>query len=361
METWFPTFSRLASGVTFPTIWWPSWTTFAQQQGLLRLIAVALEENLLLPPLLAHWADDETGWQRFRVRRFARLLGEGRSLADAAEAVPGVLRDEDILALRFDAQSGTRTAAIRASLEQPAATGFEAWLPFRMLLIHFAVVLPISLLVVVFGHVAIAPKLERILQDYGRARPALIGWFHVSDPVANTLVIGGILLVLFLIWLFGTHAGRRTRWALAGRWLRSIHELYAADVLQKLRVAATAGRPLPGALSTLARYHFDPRVRHELLIVRNDLEQGTPVWQGMADVGLLSTAEANLLTVADGQGSPAWALEQLVDVKRQRVARRLQNAGQFLLPTLVAVIALLVILQACTIYVPMLELLEGLL
>lgn len=367
METRFPTFRRLAGGFTFPTLrpvvaslWWPWRPTFVQQQALLRLIAVALEENLPLPPLLEQWADDETGWQRFRVRRFARLLAAGRPLVDAAEAVPGALREDDVLALRFDAQSGTRTAAIRASLEKPSATVVECWVQFRNLWAYLGTVLPLSLLVILFVQVRITPLLERTFQSYGAAPPPLVGWLHISDGAALTLFGGGALWLLLLTWLFGTQAGRRTRWALASRWLRSIHELRSADVLQKLRVAANAGRPLSGALSTLARYHFDPRVRHELLVVRNDLEQGTPVWQSMSAVGLLSPAEANLLTVADDQGSPAVALDQLVDVKRERVARRLQNTGEFLLPAVVLLLAVLVILQACSVFVPLLQVMEGL-
>jgi type II secretory pathway component PulF len=142
---------------------------------------------------------------------------------------------------------------------------------------------------------------------------------------------------------------------------RSIREWRAADVLQKLRVAATAGRPIPGALSTLARYHFDPATRHELLVVRNDLEQGMPVWPSMSAAGLLSSPESNLLVVAERQGSPAWALEQLVEVKQQRVARRLERAGEFLLPAIVLLMAMLVIFQVSLIFVPLITLLEGLL
>jgi type IV pilus assembly protein PilC len=362
MDTWFPTFYRLVTSASAPTLFWPWRTTFAQQRALLRLIAVAQEENLPLAPLLEQWAQDESGLQKFRVRRMAKLISEGRSVADAAEAVPSVLRDEDILTLRFDAQSGTRTAALRASLAQPVAAGYQAWLHFRNTFIYFATVLPFSLLLILFVQLRILPRFEHIFDDFGRRKPAVFAWSANSlEPYSFLLLVAAIILVIAIILLFATRTGRRIRWSLAGRLFRSIRESRAADVLQKLRVAATAGRPIPGALSTLARYHFDPTIRHGLLVVRNDLEQGMPVWQSMSEAGLLSPPEANLLTVAERQGSPAWALDQLVDVKRQRVANRLERAGELLLPTFVLLIAVLVIFQVSLIFVPLINLLEGLL
>lgn len=360
METWFPTFYRLAAGPSPFTLFWPWRTTFAQQRALLRLIAVANEENLPLAPLLEQWADDESGLQQFRVRRMARLLAAGRSVADAAEAVPGVLRDEDILTLRFDAQSGTRTAAIRARLENSDLAGVQARRRFCNMFIYFGMMLSISLLVILFTQLFLVPRLVSIFGDFG-LRALLAGSTSASSSNASLYWICALLLLFVLIWLFGTQAGRRVRWALAGKMFRSIHELRSADVLQKLKIAATAGRPIPGALSTLARYHFDPTIRHELLVVRNDLEQGIPVWQSMSEVGLLSSPEANLLAVAERQGSPAWALDQLIEVKRQRVATRVERGGEFLLPAFVLLMALLVIFQVSIIFVPLINLLEGLL
>src|SRR5688572_20959947 len=126
MDSWFPTFRRLGfyAGVIRP--WWPWYTTAMQRQSLLRLIVVATEENLPLPPLIEKWAEDETGVQRRRLRRLARLLQEGRALPAAVEEVPGVLSEEDLLALRFDAQSGTRTAAVREALAESRAAPSSA-------------------------------------------------------------------------------------------------------------------------------------------------------------------------------------------------------------------------------------------
>jgi len=90
---------------------------------LLGLIALSIEESLPLAPLLDEWAKDERGVQRGRVRRLARLLHSGRPRADSLEEIPGILADEDLLAIRFDSQMGTRTAAIRRRLDESKPAG----------------------------------------------------------------------------------------------------------------------------------------------------------------------------------------------------------------------------------------------
>src|SRR5437762_12544622 len=100
MDSWFPTFRRLArTRISLPFAW-PWYTTSAQRRGLLRLIAVGLEQNLPLVPLLKAWTEDERGTQYFRVRWLVHLLNRGTPLADAVEQIPGILRDEDVLAIR---------------------------------------------------------------------------------------------------------------------------------------------------------------------------------------------------------------------------------------------------------------------
>src|SRR5689334_12561947 len=116
MESWFPTFRQLAyRDVPWPSIWRRR-ATLAQRHSLLRLIAVSIERQVPLTMLLENWAEDERGYQRVRLRKLAAELKSGRSLPEAVEEISGILRDEDVLAIRFDSQMGTRTAAVRQLL-----------------------------------------------------------------------------------------------------------------------------------------------------------------------------------------------------------------------------------------------------
>jgi general secretion pathway protein F len=363
MDSWFPTFRNLAHfrvELHLPS-WWPLYSTAVQRQSLLRLIAVAIEENLPLAPLMAQWADDERGVQRYRLLRLARLLHSGHSLPDAVEEVPGVLRDEDALAIRFDAQSGTRTAAIRQMLDDSQLSAANPASRARNTLVYFCTIVPIALLVVTFTHLRIFPVFQRILQEFGMRQPEAMDW---SIRLANAFVSYwwlGALAVLALLWsMFSTRAGRFVRYSIVNRLVQPLRELHAAEVLQKLGVAMQAGRPIPGALSTLARYHFDPAVRHKLLFVRNEVEQGEDVWRSMTTVGLLAPAEVRLLEAAERVGNRPWALAQLVGVKKRRTLRRFEWLSELLLPALVLLLGAFVLLQALTVFQPLEALIEGL-
>jgi len=363
MESWFPTLRRLANiriEWRLPS-WWPLHSTVAQRRSLLRLIAVAIEENIPLAPLMAQWAEDERGVQQSRLRQLAKLLEAGHSLPDAVEEIPGVLRDEDVLAIRFDAQSGTRTAAIRQMLPEPPIAGLNPASRTRRVLGYLFVGLPVALVLVSFLQLRIMPVFQRIFQEFGIRQPPAMNW---SIALANLFVqywwIGAVALLAVVWTTFSTRAGRFVRYSIVNRLVRPLRELHAAEVLQNLGVALQAGRPLPGALSTLARYHFDPDVRHKLLFVRNELEQGEDLWQSLANVELLGPEEVYLLEAAERVGNRPWALAQIVGVKKRRTRRRFEWLSELLLPALVIVLGVFVLVQALSIFQPLLTLIESL-
>ena len=166
--------------------------------------------------------------------------------------------------------------------------------------------------------------------------------------------------MLVVLWLaFATRRGRRARRALVSRLGAPGSARISADVLQKLALAASAGRPIAGVLSTLARYHFDPRTRHQLLFVRNEVEQGVDVWQSLTAVELLAAPELRLLETAERVGNRPWALAQLADVRETRATRRRDRLSALLMPAIVAVMGLFVLFQALTVFAPLTELIRS--
>jgi general secretion pathway protein F len=358
MASWFPTFERFFSFRGAFRGWWPWYTTAGQRLALGRLLAVATEENLPLVPLLESWQDDESGLQRYRLRRLVRRLKEGRSLADALEEIPGILREEDVLAIRFDSQSGTRTAAVRAALDGAFVTA-DAKSKVLRALIYFCTVLPAGLLVASFTQMSIVPVLLKIFHEFGAQLPPALRWAAGwgGMPGGWWLLILAVLAVG--LWMYATRKGREVRRSLFGRFFRPLHHLRSADVLQKLSIATASGRPLSGALSTLARYHFDPSIRGQLLFVRNEVEQGADVWHSLRAVGMLSPQEVHLVESSERLGNRTWVLERLVEAKARRTGRRLARAAELVLPAFVLLMLLLVVFQALTVIQPLVELIEA--
>ena len=359
MDLSFPTFRSVLYSGTLGA--WRWYTTSAQRQSLLRVLAVAVEENLSLIPLLENWAADERGWQRSRVRRVVSLLNQGRTLPDALEAVPGILREEDVLAIRFDAQTGTRTAAIRSSLVQQQSLDQATKVRLLRPVVYFCAILPIAAILVAFLQTKILPMLQKIFAEFSAEPPAAM---QLSNELSRGFAQGGWLIVIaafgVLIFLFSTRAGRSLRRAALGRLVRPTRQWHVADVLQKISLASSAGRPVAGALSTLARYHFDPLVRQELLFVRNEMEQGADLWNSMSTVGMLTAAEVRALRSGERIGNLPWVLSQLAEVKRRKTSRRLQRWSELVLPALVLLMAAFVLLQALTVFEPLTQLIRGL-
>ena len=359
MKSWFPTFGWLHGELRSL---WPCYTTAGQRQSLLRLIAVALEEKLPLAPLIEKWALDERGVQRRRLHRLARLLQSGMPLPDAVEGVAGVLSDDDILAIRFDAQSGTRTSAVRQTVNESQVAPRGHVPRVRKAIAYFCLVAFLGLPFIAFLHLKVIPVFRKMLSEFGIAPPQILAWADQSMSVFAAFWWLGALLIVALLWcLFNTRSGRFLRHAVFSRWLQPLRELRAADVLQKLGIAATAGRPIPGALSTLARYHFDPTIRHQLLFVRNEVEQGADVWHSLTTVGLLTPPEMRLLESAERVGNQPWALQQLVGGKRRRSRRRLEQLSALVLPMLVGLLGLVVLIYGLVVFLPLTGLIESLL
>ncbi len=339
---------------------WPWRTTASQRQALLRLIAVATEERLPLAPLLEAWAADERGVQSRRLTRLARLLKDGVPLADAVEQVPGVLRDEDVLAVRFGAQSGTLAITIRDALELRQSPSSHYVGLFRKTLVYVGAVVLVLVLIVTFLQVKITPVYRQLLEEYSlEETPSLRRAIDLSDAVSAFWPLPA-LAILFIAWLTFTARGRRLRNAIAGRLLGPYRQLQAADLLQKLSLASRTGRPVAGALSTLARYHFDPALRHKLLFIRNEVEQGVDLWQSMTTAGLLVPAEANLLKTADRVGNRAWALQQVAAVRRRRTTRHLERLSELLLPAAILLIGSFVLFQALAYFTPLVNFIQSL-
>lgn len=334
-----------------------SFRKYTQSQSLLRILALAIEQRLPLAPLMRAFAEDQSGAQRWRVHRLARLLEGGSSLPSALEQVAGVLPSENVLAIRFGTQSGTLMITMRALIEESeslANVRRVQWL--RSTLIYPAIALLVMMGIVTFFMIKIAPAFQKIMQDYG-VESLIFRWaIFVSNLVVNYwwLAAGAALLLAWIWWR--EWPGRF--WRLG--WIRPRYDMRSADVLQNLSVVAETGHPIAGALSTLARYHHDPTLRDELLFVRNEVEQGADLWNTLRKVKLLTLAEVALLEAAQKVGNLAWAMAQLAVCKRRRKRSRMELLGQLVEPVAALLLGGLVLAICLMAFAPLLGLIWNL-
>jgi type II secretory pathway component PulF len=361
MDTWFPTFRRLTGIQTpFPSIW-PWRATRAQRRALLRLIVVATERNIPLAPLVEAWAADESGMQKHRLYRLAALLQSGTPLPDALEEVRDVLADEEVMAVRFGAQSGTLAASLGETLAEPDMPTIVLLSRWRKTLVYVCIVFVVAVVIVAFLQIKIVPKLNKIIEEFDIPMPQSLEWSIVFATFSVRYWFLLVLAIAVVFWLvFTSWPGRRLRRAILGRMFRSPREVRIADVLQQLGIAAAAGRPVAGAISTLARYHYDPALRHQLLFVRNEIEQGADVWQSMQSVGLLNPPETRVLISSERIGNRAWALKQLAHHKRRQTTRHLARWTELVLPLVIILMGSFVLFQALGVFGPLVQFIRSL-
>jgi len=296
----------------------------------LRIIALAVEQRLPLPPLLQTFAKDQTGRQRGRVERLAILLDEGSSLPAALEQVADVLPVADVLAIRFGTQSGTLAATLRDLVDQSGdSEDVRLRQSLRGALLYEGIAFIVMVMIAIFLLVMIWPKLAQIMSDSGVERPLTFQWTaYVGDFFATYwwLVVGTGLLLAWALWT--ERPGRSLRRGLVLPW----SDMRSADVLQSLSIVAEAGRPILGAISTLARYHHDPTLRQKLLFVCNEVEHGAELWGMLGKINLLTPMEVSLMETSEKVGNRPWTIAQLATIKRRRLRHRVELVSHLASP-----------------------------
>ncbi|QDU56215.1 type II secretion system F family protein [Aeoliella mucimassa] len=355
MPSYFPTIERIKHTL------WPQFVSRAQHRTLLRLIATATEQRLPLAPLVQALALDERGRHKLRLHRLAKVLDEGASLPDALEQVVDLLDDEDVLAVRFGYQSGAVSAAVRERLEAEPFMTPRAKVGIGRIIFYLGVMLLLAVPVAVFMHSSIIPVLMQIFDEFNQKHPSATDFLAFSaDTVVNLWWL--ILLVLIpAIWVMVSDRRRRAlRHKLGGSFFRLLRQWRTAATLDELSVASEAGRPLPGVISTLARYHYDPYLRHKLLYVRNEMEQGADLWPSLLNCQLLNATEARALETADNLGNRNWVLRQIADIRKHFARQKLERLVAAGVLLVVFALGAFVLLHALGIFLTLSSLLETL-
>ncbi len=303
--------------------WWSRELPASVHCSLLHILSVAHAERLELAPLLRHFASEHRGWARLRLNRLASRLEEGLPWVAALEQTPNVLSDADVLTLRFASESGTLNRCLPTLVEEADSRSLEVALQLRRAMAYGLAMLVVSALAISFLMTFIAPTLSEISQELGvDVNGSFESLVSSSDWLVRQLasVITAALIIVLVIWIF--RPVRRFRRLVASRCVPSIVTLRTAQLLRLLSLSTAAGRPVPGALSTLARYHFDANVRSKLLFARNEVEQGADAWQSLATTRLLTTQEAEALHQAATPKTRAWLMHRLADWKQNKVSQQ---------------------------------------
>jgi type II secretory pathway component PulF len=280
--------------------------------GLLQLIQSSLFAKADLASLLAAYAEEQRGFARFRMRRFAGRVQQS-SLIEALEQTPDVLPDDAVLAIRLGSQMGTLHESLEmliVTYQQKEASqtresrGWTAYAVISGLII---------LLVLIFINSKILPTFYRMWEDFGidlDARLLMVKRF-------NSFLASGGGLFFFLLLLLVAALWNGTLRRLFSRFLPILRPneglKISSSLLRMVAVNVEQGKPMSGILSTLAKYHYNRKARHKLLVARNELDHGTEQWESLKGSGLLSVNQAKAIVECKDPRSRAWIMARSAD------------------------------------------------
>lgn len=327
--------------------WIPGNALRDSQATLMAVLRAGIQQGLPLPPLIQSLASEYPGGYRVTLLKLAKLLDQDVPLLEALEQVPDALSEQDLLGLRLGKQSGMLVPALldmkRAEVDGITTPRLRLW---RDAWIYWLVVIGIMLVVITYIKYRVAGMLQNINSEFGMSNPLRF----MSGFLDSVLWIWGIFLVIVL-FLIATGWSFRFR-----RWIRGLFGFPASrlgesqiSVLRLLGMTVKNGRPLVGALSTIAKYHTHGAIRSKMLLARNEIEQGAEVWDALHSVHFLSASQAEALR-GESSASQAWLLRSFAMGLRNNLEDRERVWVAWLYPLMVLMLGSIVFLLSVGVF-----------
>ena len=332
----------------------------SRQYALLWLLTVAAERLIPLVPAIEAFAREGGGLFAGRARYLAAMIRAGVPLPEALQRVPGLLPRDVLPVIRVGYESGALAAALR---QAASVRDFRRplWLSLAGRLVYLMILMGLGIAVITFVMYSIVPAFERIFAGFDVQMPEmtqmLISASHVLVDLWFLLVPFFMLLGLLLIYVLLRYIGL-INWELPGtNWI--IRRLDTAAILDSLSLAAEHRRPLPEAMATLAGSYPKASIRRRLRGVVGDLHGGADWCQSLLARGLIKRADLAILQAAQWVGNLPWALREMAESNRRRLAYRLQALVQLLFPPAILVLGAVVMFIVVSLFIPLISLIES--
>jgi len=292
----------------------------ARKYALLTTMGVAAKRMMPLAPVIEAFADEQRGRLARQARLLASRLKSGWLLPDALDASGGLIPREARATIRTGFEAGALAAALEnaAGDNEPRDT---VWAELGGKLAYLCCLVLFASGLLSFTLLKIAPAFEKIFIDFGVSLPGitqfslaifsiLIQFFYLFLLPLGLLAMYGIFRYLGLIQLDLPGMTRLAR------------RFHTATILDALAALARQDRPLVDGIATLGRTYPRRLIRRRLIRVLADVEAGVDWCDSMARRGLIGRADRAVLQAAARVGNLSWAMTEMADSNRRRLAYR---------------------------------------
>jgi type II secretory pathway component PulF len=291
------------------------------------------------------YGQEETGRHRRRTMLLAKRLQSGTPLVDALEQTPDVLDDQSVLAIRLAVQSGTLPATLR-QLKTDLRSDWLADQHKPQIAWRYYLGLLLALIgIIAFIRAWIVPQFAEINQELTLQPTGSFRWLESGSLVSLLFYLPGVLACVALsVWIAG-----RLGWV---RWFSRSLGSYVSPRQRQLRrsrliglIASNmrAGRPAAGVMTTLSKYHHDPRIRHQLLVCYRELTGGQSLPESLKLAGLLGSEQSQALGTLDTNSQQGWLLANIADRLQDDVIRTDRLLASIIHPAVICVYGLFVL------------------
>ena len=331
--------------------------TKARKYALLSTMGVAAKRMMPLAPVIEAFADEQWGRLAWQARLLASRLKSGWLLPDALDASGGLISSE----ARATIRTGFEAGALASALENAAGNNElrdTVWAELGSKLAYLCCVVLFASFLASFTLWKIAPAFQKIFADFGVVLPGIT---QFSLAVFNILIqfFYLLLLPLGLLAAYGLlrYVGLLD-WELPGM-TRLARRLHTATILDALAALARQDRPLVDGIATLGRTYPRRFIRRRLNRVLADVEAGVDWCDSMARRGLIGRADRAVLQAAARVGNLPWAMTEMADSNRRRLAYRCHVWLQIAFALVILTMGIGVLLFCVSYFLPLVKLIQN--
>jgi protein transport protein HofC len=334
----------------------------SRRESLLQLLELAAERQLPLGPALRALADSYRGRFRARIFALAEMLDQGVSLPDALDRLPELTDPPTRVVARVGWESGVLQQALVHSqtglaLRARLWYGLAVRLGYPVLLVFYCQG------VIWFLIFWIAPKFQKLLEDFDMALPGLTQWaIDTADVLVDTGVMAAfslwialvVLVVLVYVFLLLIGYEPVTRRGLM-QWLVSSD---LCTLLRSLALGVESGRPIGGVVRGLAASWPHRRLRRKLEDTDAAIRSGAGWTEALRDSGLVRRQEVALLESAQRADNLAWALRAVAERNERRTAYWLELVVQLTSPLVLVAVGAVIGIIVVAYFLPLITILQ---